>query len=367
MTLAVKDIIRCIEEFAPPAYQEPYDNSGLLVGNPGHQIESVLITIDVTEAVIDEAIAKKTGLIIAHHPLIFSGLKQITGHNMVGRCVIKAIKNDVAIYAAHTNMDSVFGGVNSKICEKIGLKNCKVLSPVNGHLCKLVTFVPLDYAEKVRSALFKAGAGDIGNYDSCSYNVEGTGTFRGGEGTDPFVGKQGVLHHEKEVRIETVFPKHIQHTLIKRLLEAHPYEEVAFDIYPLENKYKSVGIGMAGELPEGEDELTFLKRIKEAFKCRVVRHTPLRGKKVQKVAVCGGSGSQFLPVAIAAGADIFITGDYKYHQFFDAEGKIVIADLGHYESEQFTKDVFYEILIKKFPKFALHLSEVNTNPINYLI
>ena len=361
----IKEIIHFFEELAPLHLQESYDNAGLIVGSTDAEIDSVLITLDVTEEVVDEAIKKNVQLIVAHHPIIFSGLKKINGKNYVERTVIKAIKNDVAIYAAHTNLDSVTGGVNSKICEKLGLQNCKVLQPAKGQLKKLVTFIPTEHTDKVREAVFAAGAGNIGNYDSCGYNLEGTGSFRGNENTNPFVGEKGRIHYEKEIRFETIFPGYLQHKVISALLSSHPYEEVAYDIYPLENSLEKVGMGMVGTLPEEKTEEEFLKSIKETFKTGVIKHTRLKNRPVKKVAVCGGAGSFLLNSAIAAKADFFISGDFKYHQFFDAENKIVIADIGHFESEQFTKDLFYELLTKNFPKFAVRLSEVNTNPVFY--
>lgn len=365
--MTIKEITRFIESIAPLAYQESYDNSGLIIGREGDEVSGVLITLDVTEEVVEEAIAKKFNLIIAHHPIVFSGLKKLNGRNYIERSVELAIRNRIAIYASHTNLDSVFGGVNSKICEKIGLQNCRVLAPVSGFLKKLVTFVPEANAEVVRSALFDAGAGHIGNYDSCSYNTQGLGTFKANDAANPYVGEKNQLHFENEIRIETIFPKHIQSQVVSALLNAHPYEEVAYDIYPLDNDFQNVGIGMIGELLQGEAEYDFLNRLKSLFACKVIRHSPLLGKTIKRVAVCGGSGSSFLGKAISQKADVFVTGDFKYHQFFDAENQILIADIGHYESEQFTKEVFYELLTKKFPKFAIHLSETNTNPVNYLI
>ncbi len=330
------------------------------------EVRAVLLCVDVTEDVIDEALSLNANLIVAHHPLIFSGLKKITGYTSTERIVIKAIKNDVAVYAAHTNLDSVTGGVNSKICEKLGLKKCRILAPATGELRKLVTFVPNDQAEKVRMAIFEAGAGKIGEYDQCSYNLEGHGTFRGSENTNPFVGEQGKLHFEEETRIETIFPVIYQTKVINALLKVHPYEEVAYDVYPLENNYEKVGIGMVGELDTPEEEDIFLAALKDIFKIPVIRHSVLLGKPIQRVAVCGGSGSFLIQKAISANADIFLTGDMKYHQFFEADNEIIIADIGHYESEQFTKEIFYDLLTKKFPKFAVHLSKIVSNPINYL-
>ena len=364
--MTIGEITTYLESVAPPSFQESYDNAGLIIGDPETVISSVLISLDITEAVIDEAIETGCELIIAHHPILFKGIKRLNGNSYVERCVIKAIKNDIAIYAAHTNLDSIMGGVNSKICEKIGLTNLNILDPVKEQLLKLVTFVPDDHLEKVREALFDAGAGTIGKYDRCSFGSEGTGTFRGGDEANPYVGAIGEFHFEKETRIEMIIPRHLKNNIINTLLKTHPYEEVAYDIYPLENIFREVGAGMIGELPGGEHEIDFLTRLLQVFGCKSIRHTYLLGKPIRKVAVCGGSGSFLLGAAIKAGADIFITADMKYHDFFDAEEKIIIADIGHYESEQFTKELFYEILIKKFPNFALRLSEVKTNPVLYL-
>ncbi|MBV5349253.1 Nif3-like dinuclear metal center hexameric protein, partial [bacterium] len=347
--MQLKQITQFIESIAPLAFQESYDNAGLIIGHPDDEISGILITLDITEEILDEAISKKLNLIVCHHPIVFSGIKKLNGKNYIERCVAKAIKNDIDIYAAHTNLDSVFGGVNSKICEKLNLQNCRILAPIPNFLKKLVTFVPVADAEKVRKALFEAGAGHIGNYDSCSFNQSGSGTFKGNDLTNPYVGEKNQLHTEDEIRIETIFPKHMQSKVIHALLLAHPYEEVAYDIYPLDNEYPMAGIGMIGELSEPADELDFLRKLKETFNCQVLKHTQLLGKPIQKVAVCGGSGSSYLGKAMAQKADIFISGDFKYHQFFDAENQIIIADIGHYESEQFTKEVFYELLTKKFP------------------
>jgi dinuclear metal center YbgI/SA1388 family protein len=364
--MLVKDVARVIEQFAPLQFQESYDNAGLCIGNPDTEVTGILLSVDITEIIIDEAIKKNCNLIVSHHPLIFSGIKKITGKTYVEKCIVKAIKNNIAIYSAHTNIDSVFEGVSFKMCQKLGLINLKVLSPSKNSLFKLVTFVPKDFTEKIREAIFAAGAGHIGNYGKCSFNIIGTGTFQGGENTNPFIGEKGSLHLENETRIETIFPKHLQSKIISALLSVHPYEEVAYDIYPLENIYELAGMGMIGELSEETNELIFLNKIKSTFSSGSIRYTNLLNKPIKKVAVCGGSGSNLLTEAVNKGADIFISGDFKYHQFFDTNNKIVIADIGHYESEQFTKEIFYDLLIKNFPTFAVHFSSNNTNPINYL-
>jgi len=356
-----------LESFAPLAYQEDYDNAGLIVGSPEQEISQALISLDCTEAVVDEAIATGCQVIISHHPIVFRGLKKFNGKTYVERVVEKAIRHNIALYASHTNLDSVMTGVNAKICETLGLKNCHILAPKHNLLKKLVTYVPVSHAEEVRNALFEAGAGNIGNYSECSFNAEGTGTFKGNEYTDPYVGEPGKRHLENEVRVETVYPAILESKILMALVLAHPYEEAAYDLYALTNPYQQVGPGMVGELESPVDEEDFLFHVKEKMRAQVIRHTQLTGRGVKKVAVCGGAGGFLLKQAIAAGADVFITADYKYHEFFDAEGKIVIADIGHFESEQFTQQLLYEIIQKKFSTFALRLTEVNTNPVKYFI
>jgi len=364
--LKIKDIVSSIEEMAPASYQESYDNSGLIIGTFDTEVTGVLVCLDVVESVVEEAIKKDVNLIIAHHPIVFKGLKRFNHSNYVERTVMLAIQNNIAIYAAHTNLDSVKGGVSDRICDLIGLQNKRILSPLTDDLNKLVTFVPTGSAQIVRDALFKAGAGCIGNYDSCSYSVEGTGSFKGDERAEPFVGEKGKLHFEPEVRIETVFPKHLKRKVVGALLKSHPYEEVAFDVYKLENDNPQVGLGMIGELESPAEPFAFLKKIKDIFGTGCVKYTDIIKKEIKTVAVCGGSGSFLLGNAISQKADVYVSGDFKYHEFFDAEGKIIIADIGHYESEQFTRDIFYEIVTKKFPNFAVYISEINSNPINYL-
>lgn len=362
----IKDVTGFLESIAPIAYQESYDNSGLITGDPETPVNGVMVCLDSTEKVVDDAIRNKCNLIIAHHPIIFSGLKKITGKNYIERTVIRAIKNDIAIYAIHTNLDNVFTGVNRMIAEKLGLKNLKILSPKNNVLKKLVTFCPVDHAEKLRSALFDAGAGSIGNYDECSFNISGEGTFRGNEQTHPFKGKKLERHSEKEIRIETIFESYKQSAILKNLFQNHPYEEVAYDIYELSNEFSLTGSGILGELTDNQDETSFLRFVKDRMSTSCIRHTELLGKAVKKVAICGGSGSFLLGEAIKSGAQVFISADFKYHQFFDADERIVIADIGHYESEQFTMDLIKSRIVEKFSTFAVRLTEVKTNPVNYL-
>ncbi len=365
--MKLQELCTYLESVAPLAYQESYDNSGLLFGNPETIIRGAVISLDCTEEVVDEAIKKGCNLVISHHPLVFKGLKRFTGSSYVDRTLIKAIKNDVAIYAIHTNLDNVTAGVNKALADKIGLHNLRILAPKSGILKKLVTLCPTQHADAVRTALFNAGAGQIGHYAQCSFNVAGEGTFTAQEGANPFVGSIGIPQTEAELRIEVLYPEHLEKTVLSALKEAHPYEEVAYFLQTLSNAHQEIGSGMIGELPDAQDALAVLQHIKSQLGVPVIRHTQLLEKKIKKIAICGGSGSFLLPNALAAGADMFVTADYKYHEFFDADKQVVIADVGHFESEQFTQMLLFETITKIFPNFALHLTEQVTNPIKYLI
>lgn len=364
--MKIKEVTNFLESYAPLAYQESYDNCGLIVGDANTEVSGALITLDCTEEVIDEAIASGCNLVIAHHPIVFSGLKKLNGNNYIERTVIKAIKNDIAIYAIHTNLDNVHNGVSAKIAEKIGLENCKILSPKKDLLRQLVVYCPVSESEQLRKALFEAGAGSLGDYDNCSFSSIGKGTFRANENCNPFAGEIGENHVENEERIEVVYPKYKERSILNAILSAHPYEEVAHQIYVIENKHQLVGSGVLGTLKTPVKSVDFLNKLKTTMQTGCVRHTSLVKDKISTVAVCGGSGSFLLKDAIASNADIFITADFKYHEFFDAENHIIIADIGHYESEQFTKDLIYDLLTENFTKFAVQLSKVNTNPIKYL-
>ena len=364
--LRIKDILKEIEKLAPIPLQEGFDNSGVQVGDVNQRATGALLCLDVTEAVVDEAVELGYNLIIAHHPLIFKSLKSLTGANYIERCLIQACKHDLVLYSAHTNLDNAAGGLNYKLAEILGLQNIRILSPQKGNLLKLVTFVPEDSAEMVRSALFNAGAGHIGNYDSCSFNANGTGTFRASATCDPYCGEIDKLHLENEVRIETILPFYLKTSVTRALLSVHPYEEPAYDFYPLENTWKQAGSGIVGELLIEEDELLFLQRIKDILKTDCIRHSQLRGRKVREIAICGGSGAFMLHEAIAYGADVFLTGEVKYNDFYDVEDKILLAVAGHYETEVCAKDIFFDIISQKFPTFAVQMSNTNSNPVKYL-
>ena len=365
MAVTVKEVADYLEGIAPPAYQESYDNSGLITGSPSWDVKGILVTLDCIEEVVDEAIQSKCNLIIAHHPIVFKGLKKLTGKNYVERTVIKAIENRIAIYAIHTNLDHVHTGVNRKICEKIGLRNLRILQPRTDTLSKLVTFIPNENSEAVLNALYQAGAGQIGNYKNCSFQIQGKGTFMPDDKATPFIGKSNQQESVDEVRVEVIFPEHLGSKITTALRKAHPYEEVAHYITSLKNENQEVGAGMTGELESPLEPIEFLKRLKTCMDLKTIRHTRLLKKPVEKVAVCGGSGSFLLSKAIQANSDVFITADFKYHEFFDAENAITIADIGHYESEIFTKDLLKEVLIRNFPTFAINFSKTITNPISY--
>jgi dinuclear metal center YbgI/SA1388 family protein len=364
MAITVKHITNLLESMAPLSFQESYDNAGLLTGNHQQLVTGILVSLDATEAIIDEAIQKGCNMVVAHHPIVFGGIKKLNGKNYVERTVIKAIKNDIAIYAIHTNLDNIHTGVNRKICDKLGLTGASILQPNSAKLRKLVVFVPNTHVEVVKQALFTAGCGHIGNYDECSFATEGTGTYRGNDDSKPFVGLPNEQHKEPETRLETTFVVHQTAAVLKALNASHPYEEVAYDIYSLENNHPQVGSGMIGELPSAMDANQFLNHLKNSMETNCIRYTSLN-RSIQRVAVCGGAGSFLIKQAIASGADAFVTADCKYHEFFDAENSLMIADIGHYESEIFTKELLRDVILEKFPTFAVLLSETNTNPINY--
>ncbi len=363
--MTIQNIIDVLENLAPISYQESYDNAGLITGDRSNICTGVVCTLDVTEAVILEAVNNNCNMIVAHHPIIFSGLKKLNGKNYVERTIIAAIKNDIAIYAIHTNLDNLLTGVNARIADKLGLINRKVLRPKENNLKKLYVYVPKSHAEQVTDAIFNAGGGKIGNYDECSFYYKGTGTFRPGEGTNPYVGKVGKRHNEDELKIEIIFPSYQQNKIIAAMIMAHPYEEVAYDVIPLGNYFAEVGSGLIGELPEPLGEEEVLGLLKKQFDLEVIRHTPYLNKPIKQIAICGGAGSFLINDAKNASADLFISSDIKYHEFFDADGEILIADIGHWESEQFTIDLLYDVLKSNFSTFAVRKSDVKTNPVNY--
>ncbi|WP_275314727.1 Nif3-like dinuclear metal center hexameric protein [Tenacibaculum bernardetii] len=364
--MQIKDVTDHIEKLAPLSYAEDFDNVGLLIGSYNTKVTGVLVTLDTLEETVDEAIANNCNLIVSFHPIVFSGLKKINGNNYVERVVLKAIQNNIAIYATHTALDNVNNGVSAKMCEVLGLQNCKTLIPKKGIIKKLTTYVPIAEAEKLRTKLFNAGAGSIGNYENCSFNVEGKGSYKGGENSNPTVGEKGTFMFEEETCISVTFDSYLEGKILKALFDFHLYEEVAYEIITLENSNQHIGMGMLGELANPMNEKEFLTFVKKTFKTDCVRHSELLDKPIKKVAVLGGSGSFAIKNAMRLKADAYISADFKYHEFFKAEKRILLADVGHYESEQFTKNLLSDYLRKKFSTFAIILSEKSTNPIHYI-
>ena len=364
--MKIVELLKIFEDFAPLQYQESYDNCGLLVGNRESEIKGVLLSIDITPEVLQEAFQSGCNLVIAHHPLIFKPLSKLTGSNMVEECVIYAVKNDIAVYAAHTNFDMVKGGVSYRMAEKLGLVDTRCLMPASQGLQKLICFVPESHADAVREAMFAGGAGNIGNYDQCSFNTSGFGTFRAGDNCKPYVGSTGEMHREPEIRIETIVHKAHLPGMIQSMLAAHPYEEVAYDIIPLGNSDPSSGLGVIGELQQTITGAQFLRLIKDIFGCSTVKSNKMLPENIRRVALCGGSGASLIPAALASKADAFITAEIGFHQYFQAEGKLWLLDIGHYESEQFTKEIFYDLLSKINSTFAVRFSNINTNPIKFI-
>ncbi|MDF2455948.1 MAG: hypothetical protein K0R51_1941 [Cytophagaceae bacterium] len=365
LSMRIQDIIQQLEQWAPKSFQESYDNCGIQAGNGSHELTGVLISLDVTEKVIDEAIQRQCNLIVSHHPLLFKGVKSITGKNDIERCLIKAIKHDITLYAIHTNLDHVPNGVNYKICQLLELTHLHTLAPKSGLLSKLVTYVPMEDKENVLTALFAAGAGEIGNYSSCAFRTVGIGSFKPNTSAKPVIGEINKLEQVEETKIETIFPTHLQASIVSALKKAHPYEEVAFDIFALQNDWETIGAGMYGMLPKPMTINEFNSHLKVKMNLKTFKYTSSFQGKIEKVAVCGGSGSFLLKNALSIGAQAFVTADFKYHEFFDAEDKILVADIGHYESEVYTKDLIYDYLKEKFSNIAVLISEINTNPIHY--
>ncbi len=370
--MKVKDVIHLLEDLAPLAYTEDFDNTGLLVGDQNAKVTKILVTLDTLESVVEEAISKGCNLIVSFHPIIFKGVKKITGKTYVERVILKAIKHDISIFSMHTALDNSWNGVNAMILEKLGARKKSILIPKIGTINKLVTFAPAEKATLVREALFNAGAGNIGNYSNCSFNQSGTGSFKGNEDSNPVIGQKGKIHFEAEMKIEVTFQKHLERKILDALSKNHPYEEVAYEVTTLNNTNQHIGMGMLGTFETPLSEENFLKHIKQVFKSDCIRHSSLIKKDIQTVAVLGGSGSFAISAAKAAGADAFITSDLKYHDFFSAENNILLADVGHYESEQYTKELLVAHLSKKITNFApalpggmVVLSQENTNPITY--
>lgn len=365
MGYRIQEVISFLEQIAPPALQESYDNATLICGNRQSELTGILCTLDCTEEVVEEAIQLGANLIVAHHPIVFKGLKSLTGKNYVERTLIQAIKKDIAIYAIHTNLDHVSLGVNKRIADRMGLVETKILQPKKQVLSKLEFFVPVKDKDHVLRAIFDAGAGQIGEYKDCSFQLEGIGTFTPSDKANPYSGQRGIPQSEPEIRVEVIFPSYLSSKVLAAMKKNHPYEEVAYYLVSLENENQEVGAGMIGKLPKPMSGDEFLEHLKSTMNLQVVKHTKIIDRPVRRVAVCGGAGIFLLSDAKRAGADAFVTSDIKYHEFFDAEGELILCDIGHYESEIFTKDLIAEFLSQNFPNIATYLTKVVTNPTFY--
>ncbi len=363
--MKLEEVISVLESWAPLSFQEDWDNSGLIIGDPMNEISGMMVSLDTTLAVLEEAHAHHCNLVISHHPLIFKGVTKITPHIPEYKAIQFAIQNDISVFALHTNLDNKKDSLNHLLGSKIGLEKMQILQPRKGYLKKLVTFCPSNHADSIRESLFDAGAGYIGNYDCCSFNIPGHGTFRALDLANPFVGEKNKTHVEDEIRIEVIFPEYIEQGLIKALLQSHPYEEVAYDLYPLDNLFNQVGSGISGLLPHPMKAGDFLKMVKQTYELELVRHSNSGDKLIKTVAICSGSGSFLIRNVRQNGIDAFLTGDLKYHDFQEVSGTLLLVDIGHFESEEFVKEMLKEILIEKFPNFAVLISERESNPIKY--
>lgn len=363
----IGDIINFLEAKAPLSLQESYDNAGLACGIKSAACTGAITSLDFTSAILEEAIEKKFNLIIVHHPPIFKPLKRIDETDPITGLLLKAIQKNIAVYAIHTNLDNVLWGVNGEIARRLGLQKVQVLSSLQHTHQKLIVFVPSDHKEELLNALFEAGAGAIGNYNECSFGTEGVGTFKPLPGSNPFIGNHGSRERVNESKIEVIFPSHLRQEVLIAMQANHPYETVAYDLLPLENVLQELGAGAIGELSKPMVTSEFLAMLKKNFQTGTIRHNAYNGDKIKRVAICGGSGKQLINNALVQKADAFVTADLTYHDFFLPEQKMLLADIGHFESEQFTSDLLVAMLNEKFPTFAVLKSAHKTNPVNYFL
>lgn len=366
-----KEIFSLVEELAPKRLAEDWDNVGLQIGNPHQEVSKVLLTLDLDERVLAEAKEKQVQLIITHHPLFMRGIKTIDSSTVQGRLIKELLVNDITVYSAHTNLDSAAGGVNDVLAEKLNLQHTTVLK-INGHqkYYKLVVFVPVDYQEAVGRALGQAGAGWIGNYSDCTFRTEGIGTFRPLSGSNPFLGKHNELEKVEEVRLETIVPAEKLNLAVEKMRAAHPYEEVAYDVYPLYNQGPAYGLGRIGRLPEPLSFADFIQYVKDKLNLSLVRAGGDSNKKISTVALCGGSAADFWPVALARGADVYLSGDIKYHTAQDMlNNGLAFVDAGHYHSELPVIDKLYQYLRERLQQqkaaVELFVAQTDTNPFSY--
>lgn len=363
--LPLKTLLAGLEQWVPFVWQENYDNAGLILGDPNQQIRKALVCFDVTPEVVDEAVRNEADLILSHHPAIFKGIKRINPASRLGYMLKQSLCHDIAWCALHTNLDNTLSGVNSWLCEHLGLQEVRPLVPLQGIYGKLQVYVPEAYAEKLRQALAEAGCGAGTKYDTCSYTSRGEGRFRAGSQAHPFTGRIGELHCEAECKIECLYPLHKTRQVLDVLRTNHPYEEPAFDLLPLQNEAVEQGAGAIGILPETMQERELLDKLKELTGVHCIRHSGFQGRRIKKIALCGGSGGSFIANACGQKADVYITGDLKYHDFTDTEPGTWLVDIGHFESEKFAMELIFRFIRKNFPNFAVSISEQAKNPVSF--
>jgi len=332
----IQDLVGLVNTLYPPSLAEEWDNVGLQAGDPGAELNRVLLCLDPSERALDAARTAGAQALLPHHPLIFRPLKNLTPGDETGRILFRAVREGIAVFCAHTNLDRARGGLNDWLAARLGLSAATPLAADRGgDLIKLVVFVPSGYEGVVAEALFKAGAGRIGNYDRCSFAAAGIGTFCPGAGTNPFVGRQGETERMSEVRLEAILPREVQGRVVDRMLRAHPYEEVAYDLIPLANRRPQVGLGRIGRLAEPTTLEAFVAKVKKALGAPSLRLVGDPGRSVAKVALCGGSGASLLGEAARQGADVLVTGDVKYHEARAAESQgMALLDAGHFATER---------------------------------
>lgn len=366
--MTIKEFQKSFESILPPAIAWKNDNVGLQVGNGNDKITGVVVALDATMEIALEAKKNKANLVVTHHPLLFYPLKNVTSDSRIGELVLWFAQHNINLYAAHTNLDSVKWGVNFALATALGLKNVTILSPMKESLTKIVVFVPHDYVEKVAEAMHAAGAGTFTKYDQCSFRTEGTGTFRGMNDAKPFLGKVGMLEKAKEIRLEMLCEHWKINSVLSAMVKAHPYEEVAYDIYPLINENTEYGLGAIGNLPKKMNEKEFLGLVQKTLGTPMLRFSP-SSRTVQRIAVCGGSGSEFIANALHQHADAMITADLRYHTFQAYEHQLLLIDAGHYETERFVLPVLAEkikeILKQQTTSIKVFITKHSTNPVKY--
>jgi len=364
--MTIKQVTQFLEQKFPLYLQEDFDNCGVQCGDVRQEITGAMVCFEMSEQVIDEAIAEGCNLVISHHPLILKrGITKILPTDRVGAMICKALAHNMVLYSMHTNIDSGVGGGNDVFAEKLNLQNVKVLEPHKGLYRKLVVFVPKENAEALKSALFEIGCGVQGNYDSCGYTVHGQGQFRPLKGANPHIGEENQLEHVEEERIEMIYPTGLQRTVVQAIYEHHPYEEPAFDLLPLENESRTIGLGRIGELPKVMPVSEFLECLKDKLGFEHCRYAGDTTKMIHKVAVCGGGGSSFIDLAIASGADAYVSGDFKYHDFFKSHSGTLLVDIGHYEGEYFIKNIIHQQIKENFTNFAALISKMEKVEVKY--